>query len=175
VAYGSEDVGGNRKGITSAVGLGAASLGHGHHQFTLTGVAGLEHLDLRGHTRSGQSGGDLEQVLGGVGHRFPCLVCGYCTGSGSDELSSRVQCVGCHSACWWVAVEEHANGSDHDELEHEQTVEVRGARFGQSGEHQTSSSSISSISSVSIRPSIQRVPSGVIWPKLYSSAGIRLS
>lgn len=78
VAYGSEDVGGNRKGITSAVGLGAASLGHGHHQFTLTGVAGLEHLDLRGHTRSGQSGGDLEQVLGGVGHRFPCLVCGYC-------------------------------------------------------------------------------------------------
>ena len=79
MAYGSEDVGGNRKGITSAVGLGAASLGHGHHQFTLTGVAGLEHLDLGGHTRSGQSGGDFEQVLGGVGHRlFPCLVCGYC-------------------------------------------------------------------------------------------------
>ena len=63
VAYGSEDVGGNRKGITSAVGLGAASLGHGHHQLTLARVAGLEHLDLRGHTRSGQSGGDLEQVL----------------------------------------------------------------------------------------------------------------
>ena len=79
MAYGSEDVGGNRKGITSAVGLGAASLGHGHHQFALAGVAGLEHLDLGGDTVSGQSGGDLEQVLGGVGHRlFPCLVCGYC-------------------------------------------------------------------------------------------------
>ena len=40
---------------------------------------------------------------------------------------------------------------------------------------QASSSSISSISAVSIRPSIQRVPSGVIWPKLYSSAGMRAS
>lgn len=68
VAYGSEDVGGNRKGITSAVGLGAASLGHGHDQFALTGVAGLEHLDLRGDTVSSQSGGDLEQVLSGSGH-----------------------------------------------------------------------------------------------------------
>ena len=54
---------------------------------------------------------------------------------------------------------EHAKSSDHDELEHEQTVEVRGAGFGQSGDHQAISSSISSISAVSIRPSIQRVPS----------------
>ena len=68
MAYGSEDVGGNRKGITSAVGLGAASFGHAHDQFALTGVSGLEHLDLRGDTRSGQSGGDLEQVLSGSGH-----------------------------------------------------------------------------------------------------------
>ena len=68
MAYGSEDVGGNRKGITSAVGLGAASLGHGHHQFTLARAAGLEHLDLGGDTVSSQSGGDLEQVLSGSGH-----------------------------------------------------------------------------------------------------------
>ena len=68
MAYGSEDVGGNRKGITSAVGLSAASLGHGHHQLTLARVAGLEHLDLGRDTVSSQSGGDLEQVLSGSGH-----------------------------------------------------------------------------------------------------------
>ena len=64
----SEDLCCLAEGVTSAVGLGAASFGHAHHQLTLARAAGLEHGNLRGHTTSSEVGGDVEQVLGGGRH-----------------------------------------------------------------------------------------------------------